>query len=118
MNDITDNRIEKNLLEISRTMLVKLPNDRTFTLTEFVNLQQELVNSKAGKLQGMNVQIEAAVEDMITLVKSYPLNPAIEGVFFFFFFFTRSFVVACWCDDLCSFFFFFIKNFFFHTKIS
>ena len=63
-------------------MLVKLPNDRTFTLTEFVNLQQELVNSKAGKLQGMNVQIEAAVEDMITLVKSYPLNPAIEGMCF------------------------------------
>ena len=95
MNDITDNRVEKNLLEISRTMLVKLPNDRTFTLTEFVNLQQELVNSKAGKLQGMNVQIEAAVEDMITLVKSYPLNPAIEGMFceysFFFQFFFQKF---------------------------
>ena len=47
-----------------------------------MNLQQELINSKAGKLQGMNVQIEAAVEDMITLVKSYPLNPAIECMFF------------------------------------
>ena len=80
MNDITDNRIEKNLLEISRTMLVNLPDNRTFTLDEFVELQQNLVNSKAGKLQGMNVQIESAVDDMINLVKSYPLNSAIEGV--------------------------------------
>jgi hypothetical protein len=47
INDITDNRIEKNLLEISRAVLVDIPADRTFSLEEFVMLQKTTVKKKS-----------------------------------------------------------------------
>ena len=80
INDITDNRIEKNLLEISRAVLVDLPADQTFSLEEFVSLQKATVRRKAGALQGRNVQIESAVNDIIGLTAQYPLNRSIEPV--------------------------------------
>ena len=80
INDITDNRIEKNLLEISRAVLVDLPADQTFSLEEFVSLQKATVQRKAGSIQGRNVQIESAVNDIIGLTTSYPLSKTIEPV--------------------------------------
>ena len=36
INDITENRIEKNLKVVSRSMLVELPADQSFSLEAFV----------------------------------------------------------------------------------
>jgi hypothetical protein len=39
--DILDNRIEGNLKAISKTLLVELPSDQSFTLEQFVMLQEK-----------------------------------------------------------------------------
>ena len=40
INDLVENRIEKNLKVISRILLVDLPTDRSVTLDEFVSMQE------------------------------------------------------------------------------
>ena len=39
INDIVENRIQKNLKQISRTVLVSLPSERAVALDEFVLMQ-------------------------------------------------------------------------------
>jgi dynein heavy chain, axonemal len=80
MNDVVDNRIEKNLRIISKTQLVDLPRDASFTLEAFVRLQEEHVDALAESLQGKNVEIETAVDDLVEMVQTYKLDPHIEEV--------------------------------------
>lgn len=80
VNDIIENRIEKNLRVVSKTLLVNLPPDRSFTLDEFVSMQQEHVQEQAGILQGKNMEVESAVHDLITMIANYTLDPHIEPV--------------------------------------
>ena len=80
INDIIENRIEKNLKIVSKTMLVHLPVDQSFTLDEFVHLQKQNIGSSSHILQGKNVEIENAVEDLIKTITQYPLDPHIESV--------------------------------------
>ena len=80
MNDVVENRIEKNLRIISKTLLVDLPRDASFTLEAFVRLQEEHIEALAESLQGKNVEIETAVDDLVEMVKSYKLDPHIEEV--------------------------------------
>ena len=79
MNDIIDNRIEKNLRTISKMQLVDLPSE-TIELEVFVKMQEKHVMNQAGVLQGKNVEIETAVADIIRLAVSYPLDPHIEPI--------------------------------------
>ena len=79
MNDIIDNRIEKNLRTISKMQLVDLPSE-TIELEVFVKMQENHVENQSGVLQGKNVEIETAVQDIIRLATSYPLDPHIEPV--------------------------------------
>jgi dynein heavy chain len=65
INDIIENRIEKNLRKVSRILLVDLPDDSSFTVSDFVQMQQHFISSKASILQGKNKEIENAVEDLI-----------------------------------------------------
>ena len=51
INDVVENRIEKNLKIVSKTMLVDLPIDKSFTLEEFVRCQQEHIAKQAVLLQ-------------------------------------------------------------------
>ncbi len=51
VNDIIENRIEKNLKLVSKTLLVDLPRDKSFTLEDFVRCQQEHIKSQAVLLQ-------------------------------------------------------------------
>ena len=44
LNDIVENRIQKNLKVISRANLADLPNDRSISLDEFVQMQEEAGN--------------------------------------------------------------------------
>ena len=51
INDVIENRIEKNLKIISKTLLVDLPIDKSFTLEDFVRCQQDHINTQAVLLQ-------------------------------------------------------------------
>ena len=80
INDLIENRIEKNLKTVSKSLLVSLPADQAFTLEDFVAMQEVYIGKKAELLQGKNVQVENAVHDLIGLIKSYPLDPHIGAV--------------------------------------
>ena len=80
INDLIENRIEKNLKTVSKSLLVSLPADESFTLEDFVAMQEVYIARKAELLQGKNVQVENAVHDLIGLIKSYPLDPHISPV--------------------------------------
>ncbi len=80
VNDNLETRVEKNLRLVSRTLLVNLPSDRSFTLDEFVTLQQEWVRAQALLLQAKNMEIEASVGDLCAVVCGYPLDPHIPPV--------------------------------------
>lgn len=80
INDIIKNRIEKNLKEVSRTLLVDLPDDTSFTVADFVQMQQNYISSKATELQGKNNEIENAVEDLIAKICAYHFEVQQEKV--------------------------------------
>ena len=41
IRDLVENRIERNLKAVAKTMLVELPNDESFTLDKFVMVQEK-----------------------------------------------------------------------------
>ena len=80
INDIIENRIEKNLKEVSRTLLVDLPDDSSFTVADFVQMQQNFISTKATELQGKNKEVENAVEDLIDKICAFRLEMPLEKV--------------------------------------
>ncbi len=80
INDIIENRIEKNLKVVSKTLLVDLPDDLSFTVADFVHMQQSFIASKAKILQGKNSEIHSAVKDLIAKICSYQFESAHERV--------------------------------------
>ncbi|TYZ61675.1 hypothetical protein PybrP1_000691 [[Pythium] brassicae (nom. inval.)] len=80
INDIIENRIEKNMRIVSKTLLVDLPVDQSFALDEFVAMQSANIRRAGALLQGKNVEIEHAVEDLLKIIVQYPLDSHIEGV--------------------------------------
>jgi len=72
INDIMENRIENNLKSLSKTVLVNLPQDaKTYTLEEFVEMQEEWIRVESQKLKSKNYEVEGAVEDLIQTICSY-----------------------------------------------
>ena len=56
INDIMENRIENNLKILSKVVLVELPEgNKTFTLEDFVALQEEFIRNKAEFLKCKNI---------------------------------------------------------------
>ncbi|CAM9555204.1 unnamed protein product [Ectocarpus fasciculatus] len=80
INDIVENRIEKNLKIVSKTLLVDLPDDQSFTVQEFVDMQRKHIVTRSRLLQGKNVEILHAVEDLIKIVRAHPLYDHLETV--------------------------------------
>ncbi|KAF1317985.1 Dynein heavy chain, partial [Globisporangium splendens] len=80
INDIIENRIEKNMRIVSKTMLVDLPVDQSLSLEEFVAMQGSNIKRAGTLLQGKNIEIENAVEDLLKIIMQYPLDSHIEGV--------------------------------------
>eukprot|EP00217_Crustomastix_stigmatica_P013603 CAMPEP_0183798542 /NCGR_PEP_ID=MMETSP0803_2-20130417/19119_1 /TAXON_ID=195967 /ORGANISM="Crustomastix stigmata, Strain CCMP3273" /LENGTH=4519 /DNA_ID=CAMNT_0026043227 /DNA_START=42 /DNA_END=13598 /DNA_ORIENTATION=- len=72
INDILDNRIETNLKIVSRTPLIHLPADESFTYEEFVATQTKFVKRQAEKLIVKNSEISRAVQELCDLCASYP----------------------------------------------
>jgi dynein heavy chain len=72
INDIMENRIENNLKSLSKTVLVNLPQDsKTYTLEEFVEMQEDWIRVESQKLKSKNYEVEGAVEDLIQTICSY-----------------------------------------------
>jgi dynein heavy chain len=80
INDIIENRIEKNLKLVSRTLLVDLPDAESFTVEEFVRMQEKHISQQSTFLQGKNLEIEFAVSDLIKTISSYKLDGHVEEV--------------------------------------
>jgi dynein heavy chain len=83
INDIVDNRIQKNLKLLSRMILVSLPNERAVTLDEFVAMQEASVKASTFQLSMRNLEVENAVNDLIATINGSsridssipPVNP-------------------------------------------
>lgn len=80
VNDILDNRIDKNLQIISKTVLVDLPEDESVTLDDFVQMQEKAVANSTDHLKAKNMEVETAVEDLVSLINGYPLSPTVGPV--------------------------------------
>ncbi|GBG28853.1 Dynein heavy chain 5, axonemal [Hondaea fermentalgiana] len=75
MNDIIENRIEKNLKKVGKATLVDLPSgDGLLTLDEFVLKQETFVRLQTRFLDAKNREIEIAVRDLIEHVRNYKLQ--------------------------------------------
>lgn len=73
-NDIIENRIEKNLKIVSKTLLVDLPQDQSFSLDQFVALQEKHIKSQTNQMSMKNTEVERAVDDLFELIKAFPLE--------------------------------------------
>lgn len=80
INDIIENRIEKNLKIVSKTLLVDLPDSQSFTVEEFVRMLEKHISKQSTLLQGKNLEIEFAVRDLVKVISSYKLDGHVEGV--------------------------------------
>jgi len=80
INDIVENRVEKNLKFISRMSLIDMPTDQSVTLDDFVSMQEANVDRMAEMLKEKNTEVENAVDDLISIVSSFPLDPSVGGV--------------------------------------
>ena len=80
INDIIENRIEKNLKVVSKTLLIDLPENSSFTVSDFVSMQQSHIIARSSLLQGKNTEIENAVEDLISKITSYDFESEYESV--------------------------------------
>ena len=80
LNDIIENRIEKNLHHVGRCMLVYLPSDGRFTLDEFEQHQEVYTKDILRFLQAKNTEIETAVLDLVNQITNYPLHQNIQPV--------------------------------------
>ena len=80
INDIIENRIEKNLKMVSKSLLVTLPDNESLSLEDFVTMQENFIDEEVSSMQGKNVQVENAVDDLVQIVCHYPLDAHIEPV--------------------------------------
>ena len=69
-----ENRIESNLKQISKTLLVDIQSDSTFTLDQFVTMQEKVTKRKTLMMDAKNLEVERAVEDLINIVLSFPME--------------------------------------------
>lgn len=79
INDLVENRIEKNLKLIARTVLVDLPENKSVTLDDFVSMQEYAVREKTQVLVSKNLEVETAVEDLIVMLRRFPLDESVPG---------------------------------------
>lgn len=79
INDIIENRIEKNLKIVSKTLLVDLPDAESFTVEEFVKMQEKHIAKQSTLLQGKNLEVEYAVADLVKTIEAYKFDGSIES---------------------------------------
>ena len=79
-NDIVENRIQKNLKQISRTILVSLPSDNGVALDAFVLMQETSVRNATILLAQKNYEVETAVDDLVVVLRSIPIDETVEPI--------------------------------------
>ena len=73
-----ENRIQKNLKQISRSVLVLLPSERAVTLDEFVLMQEGAVKSATSLLTMKNLEVEVAVADLFSVLASTSVDSSVQ----------------------------------------
>ncbi len=79
VNEIIATRIERHLRLISQTVLVDIP-DKAVSMSQFVDMQAEYIVGPSESLAAKNVEVERAVQDLITTVTAYPLHPSVMRI--------------------------------------
>ena len=74
VNELIENRIERTLKMISKNVLVDIGLDKTFTLEEFVILQERMTKSKTTMMDSKNLEVERATDDLIDIVRGTVLE--------------------------------------------
>jgi len=74
ITEMVDVRLEKNLRSISKTLLVDISAESTFTLDQFVTMQEKVTKQKIQMMDAKNLEVERATSDLIELVRNYPLE--------------------------------------------
>ena len=60
---------KNNLKSLSKTVLVDLPaGSSTFSLAEFVDMQEDWIETASKKLRSKNFEVEGAVEDLLQTI--------------------------------------------------
>jgi hypothetical protein len=67
-------------LQVSKTLLVDLPDCAAFTVEDFVKMQEKHIAKQSTALQGKNLEIEFAVRDLLKTISSYKLEVHVEEV--------------------------------------
>lgn len=71
-NDITANRIELNLDYVTNLVFLDMPATKSFTLKDFKSAQQEKIAECTKIIVAKNIEVERAVDDLISTVRAYP----------------------------------------------
>ncbi|RHY51106.1 hypothetical protein DYB38_003376 [Aphanomyces astaci] len=74
VNDVIENRVEKNLKVVSKAVLVSLPTDQSFALDDFVRAQEKNVTVVTTMLAAKNTEVENAVDDVLRLIGDFSLD--------------------------------------------
>ena len=74
INDIVENRIEANLREIGKSLLVDLPADESVSLDVFVAMQDKLVKQQSEWMDQKNFAVENAVHDLLEHAATYHIG--------------------------------------------
>lgn len=78
VNDFIDNRIEKNLKQVSKILLVQLPvAGQTVSLDQFVEMQEKLVSQSTAMLVSKSNEIETAVNDLLGVIVGYKIDSSV-----------------------------------------
>ena len=70
VNNIVENRIYSNLKTISSALLVNLPDNQSFSLEQFVSLQEKYIKQQSDVMEIKNREIEKAADDVISTILS------------------------------------------------
>ena len=79
INDMAENRVERVMKSVGKTLLADLPTLESFTLASFIKRQAEHVKKVGRTLVGKNEQVQEAVQDLINLATSFPLTGSPQG---------------------------------------
>ncbi|OQR97844.1 dynein heavy chain, outer arm [Achlya hypogyna] len=74
VNDMIENRVEKNLKVVSKAVLASLPTDQSFALDDFVRAQERNVMTVTTMLAAKNTEVENAVDDVLRLITDFTVD--------------------------------------------
>eukprot|EP00667_Euglena_gracilis_P000005 EG_transcript_5 len=80
VNGIIDNRVQSNLRMISKTLLVHLPEDESFSLDQFVRLQESYIKEQSEFINVKNIEVQNATQDVIHAITMAQQDDGIKAV--------------------------------------